>query len=40
MSRDKGYDAFLLEEPALRRVLRGFMDGAAEYYGLPTSCTA
>ena len=34
---DKGHDAFLLEEPEFWRVLRGFMDGAAEYYGLPTS---
>ena len=34
---DKGHDAFLLEEPEFWRVLGGFLDGAAEYYGLPTS---
>ena len=34
---DKGHDAFLLEEPEFWRVLNGFLDGAAEYYGLPTS---
>ncbi len=27
---DKGHDAFLLDEPGLQRVLKGFLDGAAE----------
>jgi homoserine O-acetyltransferase len=31
---DKGHDAFLLEEPELHRVLRGFLDGVAEHKGL------
>lgn len=26
---DKGHDAFLLEEPAFERVMRGFLDDAA-----------
>ena len=34
---DKGHDAFLLEEPVFWKVLNGFLDGAAEYFGLPTS---
>jgi len=29
---DKGHDAFLLEEPEFQRVLKGFLDGAAENY--------
>ena len=32
---DNGHDAFLLEEPEFWRVLSGFMDGAAEHFGLP-----
>jgi homoserine O-acetyltransferase len=31
---DKGHDAFLLDEPEFRRVLRGFLNGAAEHRGL------
>jgi homoserine O-acetyltransferase len=31
---DNGHDAFLLEEPEFWRVLSGFMDGAAEHFGL------
>jgi homoserine O-acetyltransferase len=31
---DKGHDAFLLEEPELFRVMRGFLDGLAEHRGL------
>ncbi len=31
---DKGHDAFLLEEPALDRTVRGFLAGAAEHAGL------
>ena len=27
---DKGHDAFLLDEPEFQRVLKGFLDGAAE----------
>jgi len=34
---DNGHDAFLLEEPEFWRVLNGFLDGAAEHFGLPTS---
>ena len=32
---DKGHDAFLLQEPEFWRVLTGFLEGAAEKYGLP-----
>jgi len=32
---DKGHDAFLLDEPEFRRVLSGFLEGAAEHRGLP-----
>ena len=32
---DNGHDSFLLEEPEFWRVLSGFMDGAAEHFGLP-----
>ena len=32
---DKGHDAFLLDEPALDRTVRGFLAGAAEHAGLP-----
>ena len=31
---DKGHDAFLLDEPALDRTIRGFLAGAAEHAGL------
>ena len=31
---DKGHDAFLLDEPALDRTMRGFLAGAAEHAGL------
>ncbi len=31
---DKGHDAFLLDEPALDRTLRGFLAGAAEHAGI------
>jgi homoserine O-acetyltransferase/O-succinyltransferase len=33
---DKGHDAFLLEEPELFAIVRGFLDGAARARGLPT----
>ena len=29
---DKGHDAFLLDEPDFQRVLKGFLDGAAEHH--------
>lgn len=32
---DKGHDAFLLEEPEFEKLLKGFIDGAAEHRGLP-----
>jgi homoserine O-acetyltransferase len=31
---DKGHDAFLLEEPELFAIVRGFLDGAARARGL------
>ena len=31
---DKGHDAFLLDEPALDRTIRGFLAGAAEHAGI------
>ena len=31
---DKGHDAFLLEEPELFAIVRGFLDGAAKARGL------
>jgi homoserine O-acetyltransferase len=31
---DKGHDAFLLDEPELHQVVRGFLDGCAEHRGL------
>ncbi|HEV7370451.1 homoserine O-acetyltransferase MetX [Arenibaculum sp.] len=34
ISTDKGHDAFLLEEPEFYEVIRGFLDGCAEHYGL------
>src|SRR5713101_7630817 len=33
---DKGHDAFLLEEPELFAIVRGFLDGAGKARGLPT----
>jgi homoserine O-acetyltransferase/O-succinyltransferase len=32
---DKGHDAFLLDEPELLAIVRGFLDGAAKARGLP-----
>jgi homoserine O-acetyltransferase len=32
---DKGHDAFLLEEPELFAIVRGFLEGAARARGLP-----
>ncbi len=32
---DKGHDAFLLDEPAFHGTLGGFLEGAAEHWGLP-----
>ena len=32
---DKGHDAFLLDEPELFAIVRGFLDGAANARGLP-----
>ncbi|WP_207482157.1 homoserine O-acetyltransferase MetX [Arenibaculum pallidiluteum] len=34
---DKGHDAFLLDEPELHQVLRGFIEGCAEHRGLGRS---
>jgi homoserine O-acetyltransferase len=34
---DKGHDAFLLDEPDFHRTLAGFLTGAAERAGLPTT---
>ena len=31
---DKGHDAFLLEEPELFAIIRGFLDGSARARGL------
>ena len=31
---DKGHDAFLLDEPELFAIVRGFLDGAAKARGL------
>jgi homoserine O-acetyltransferase len=31
---DKGHDAFLLDEPELLAIVRGFLDGAAKARGL------
>jgi homoserine O-acetyltransferase len=33
---DKGHDAFLLDEPELFAIVRGFLDGAAKARGLPS----
>ena len=32
---DKGHDAFLLDEPELFAIVRGFLEGAAKARGLP-----
>jgi len=32
---EDGHDSFLLEAPEFHRVLRGFLNGAAEHRGLP-----
>ncbi len=34
ITTNRGHDAFLLDEPELRRVLQGFLDGSAEIRGL------
>jgi len=34
INSDKGHDAFLLEEPEFWKVLTGFLDGAADKFGL------
>jgi len=31
---DKGHDSFLLDEPEFWKVLRGFLSGSADYFGL------
>jgi len=36
---DKGHDAFLLDEPEFHRVLKGFLDGAAELQAKATEAT-
>jgi homoserine O-acetyltransferase/O-succinyltransferase len=35
ITTDKGHDAFLLDEPELFTIVRGFLDGAAKARGLP-----
>ncbi len=35
ITTDKGHDAFLLEEPELFTIVRGFLEGAAKARGLP-----
>ncbi|HTW51097.1 MAG TPA: homoserine O-acetyltransferase [Stellaceae bacterium] len=35
ITTDKGHDAFLLEEPELFAIVRGFLEGAAKARGLP-----
>ncbi len=37
INSDAGHDSFLLEQPEFWEVLSGFLDGAAEHLGLPTS---
>jgi homoserine O-acetyltransferase len=34
---DKGHDAFLLDEPDLRRIVAGFLSGCAQHAGLEPS---
>jgi homoserine O-acetyltransferase len=35
ITSDDGHDSFLLDEPEFRKVLQGFLNGAAEHRGLP-----
>jgi homoserine O-acetyltransferase len=35
ITTDKGHDAFLLDEPELFAIVRGFLEGAARSRGLP-----
>jgi homoserine O-acetyltransferase len=35
ITSEDGHDSFLLDEPEFRRVLGGFLNGAAEHHGLP-----
>ncbi len=35
ITTDKGHDAFLLDEPELFTIVRGFLEGAAKARGLP-----
>ncbi|MBK1665536.1 homoserine O-acetyltransferase [Rhodospirillum rubrum] len=35
VTTDKGHDAFLLDEPEFHDTLQGFLDGAADMFGLP-----
>ena len=35
ITTDKGHDAFLLDEPELFAIVRGFLEGAAKARGLP-----
>jgi len=35
VTTDKGHDAFLLDEPELFTIVRGFLEGAAKARGLP-----
>jgi len=35
ITTDKGHDAFLLDEPELLAIVRGFLEGAAKARGLP-----
>ena len=35
IATDKGHDAFLLEEPELFDIVRGFLDSAAKTRGIP-----
>ena len=35
VATDKGHDAFLLDEPELFTIVRGFLEGAARARGLP-----
>ena len=37
INSNAGHDSFLLEQPEFWEVLSGFLDGAAEHVGLPTS---
>ncbi len=35
MTTDKGHDAFLLDEPEMFTIVRGFLEGSAKARGLP-----